>query len=48
MGTKNKKFLEIKGISVNSTFFDSLNLSDLFIFVGTLIFAYGYNSESYY
>ena len=43
MGTKNKKFLDIKGISVNPTFLDSLNPFTLFIIMGTLIFAYGYN-----
>ena len=48
MGTKNKKFLDIKGISVNPTFFDSLNSFALFIIVGTLIFTYGYNRELYY
>jgi lipoprotein signal peptidase len=48
MGTKNKKFLDIKGISTNPMFFDSLNLFDLYIFMGTLIFAYGYNRDLYY
>ncbi len=43
MGTKNKKCLDIKGISVNPTFFDNLNLSSLFIIMGTLIIEYGYN-----
>ncbi len=48
MGTKNKKCLDIKGISVNPTFIDSLNLSILFITMGTLISVYGYNCELYY
>ena len=48
MGTKNKKFLDIKGISVNPTFFDSLNPFALFIIMGTLKFVYGYNRELYY
>ena len=48
MGTKNKKFLDIKGISVNPTFFDSLNPFDLFIIMGTLKSAYGYNRDLYY
>jgi hypothetical protein len=43
MGTKNKKCPEIKGISVNSVFFDSLNPFALFIIMGTLKFTYGYN-----
>ena len=48
MGTKNKKFLDTKGISVNPTFFDSLNPFDLFIIMGTLKSAYGYNRDLYY
>ena len=48
MGTKNKKFLDIKGISVNPTFFDSLNPFALFFIMGTLKFVYGYNRELYY
>ena len=48
MGTKNKKCLDIKGISANLTFFDSLNPFALFITMGTLKFAYGYNRELYY
>jgi ABC-type uncharacterized transport system ATPase subunit len=48
MGTKNKKCLDIKGISVNPTFFDNLNPSSLFIIMGTLKFVYGYNRELYY
>ena len=48
MGTKNKKFPDIKGISVNPTFFNSLNPFDLFIIMSTLKFAYGYNRDLYY
>jgi hypothetical protein len=48
MGTKNEKYLDIQGISENSTFFDSLNPSALFIIMGTLIFTYGYNCDLYY
>ena len=48
MGTKNKKCPDIKGISINSTFFDSLNPFALFIIMGTQIFVYGYNRELYY
>ena len=48
MGTKNKKCPDIKGISVNPTFFDSLNSFALFIIMGTLKFVYGYNRELYY
>ena len=48
MGTKNKKYLDIKGISVSSPFFDCLILSTLFIIMGTRILVYGYNSELYY
>ena len=48
MGTKNKKCPDIKGISVNPTFFDSLNPFALFIIMGTLKFEYGYNRELYY
>ena len=48
MGTKNKKCPDIKGISVNPTFFDSLNPFALFIIMGTLKFVYGYNRELYY
>ena len=48
MGTKNKKCPDIRGISVNPTFFDSLNPFALFIIMGTLKFVYGYNRELYY
>ena len=48
MGTKNKKCPDIKGISVNPTFFDSLNPFNLFIIMGTQKFSYGYNRELYY
>ena len=48
MGTKNKKWLDIKGISLNPTFTDSLNSSIPFITMGTQISAYGYNCELYY
>ena len=48
MGTKNKKCPDIRGISVNPTFFDSLNPFDLFYIMGTLKFVYGYNRELYY
>ena len=48
MGTKNKKCLDIKGISVNPSFFDSLNPFALFFIMGTLKFVYGYNCELYY
>ena len=48
MGTKNKKCPDIKGISVNPTFFDSLNPFALFFIMGTLKFVYGYNRELYY
>ena len=48
MGTKKKKCLDMKGISVNPTFFDSLNSFALLITMGTLIFVYGYNLELYY
>lgn len=36
MGTKNKKYPDIKGISVNPTFFDCLNPFALFFIMGTL------------
>ena len=48
MGTKNKKYLDIKGFSVSYSFFDYLILSTLFIIMGTRISVYGYNSELYY
>ena len=48
MGTKNKKCPDIKGISVNPTFFDSLNPFALFFIMGTLKFVYGYNRKLYY
>ena len=48
MGTKRKKYLHTKGISANPTFFEGSNPFALFIIVGTLIFAYGYNRELYY
>ena len=48
MGTKNKECPDIKGISVNPTFFDSLNPFALFFIMGTLKFVYGYNRELYY
>lgn len=44
MGTKNKKYPDIKGISVNPTFFDSLNPFALFLswvplnlYMGTIV-----------
>ncbi len=48
MGTKKMKCLDIKGISVNPSFFDRLDSFALFIIMGTLIFTYGYNRELYY
>ena len=48
MGTKNKKCPDIKGISANPTFFDSLNPFALIIIMGTLKSAYGYNRGLYY
>ena len=48
MGTKNKKSLDIKGISAKPLFFDSLNPFSLFIIMGTLTFAYGYKHELYH
>ena len=48
MGTKNKKCPDIKGISVNPTFFDCLNPFALFFIMGTLKVVYGYNCELYY
>ena len=48
MGTNNKKCPDIKGISVNPTFFDSLNPFAFFFIMGTLKFVYGYNRELYY
>ena len=48
MGTKNKKCPDIRGISVNPTLFDSLNPFALFIIMGTLKSAYGYNRDLYY
>ena len=48
MGTIGKKYLDIKGISINPTFIDSLNSSIPLITMGTIISAYGYNCELYY
>ena len=48
MGTKNKKYLDIKGFSASYPFFDYLILSTVFIIMGTRILAYGYNSKLYY
>ena len=48
MGTTNKKYPNIIGLSRDFIFFKSSNTTAYFIIMSTLIFTYGYNLDSYY
>ena len=48
MGTTNKRYPNIIGLSKDSIFFKSLNTSVYFIIMSTLIFTHGYNLNLYY
>ena len=48
MGTTNKKYPNIIGLSENSNFFDSLTLYACFKIMSTLLLEYGYKPDLYY
>ena len=48
VGTNNKKYPNLKGLSENFTFFDSLTSLIRFKIVSTLSLGYGYISDLYY
>ena len=48
MGTKNQKYPNIIGLSIDSIFINASNISVYFIIMSTLIFTYGYNPDLYY
>lgn len=48
VGTNNKKYPNIKGLSENSIFFDSLNSFICFKIMSTLFLEYGYITDLYY
>ena len=48
VGTNNKKYPNIKGLSENFTFFDSLTSLICFKIMSTLFLEYGYINDSYY
>ena len=48
MGTTNKKYPNIKGLSESSTFFASLISFTCFKIVGTPFLRYGYSHDFYY
>ena len=48
MGTNNRKYPNIEGLSEDSTFFDSLTSFTYFKIVGTLLLGYEYNPDLYY
>ena len=48
MGTTNKKYPNIKGLSENSIFFDSLSLFTFYKVMGTLFLEHGYSHDLYY
>ena len=48
MGTNSKKYPNIKGLSENFAFFDSLTLFVYFKIMGTLSLGYEYNRNLYY
>ena len=48
MGTTIKKYPGIKGLSENSTFFDSLSSFAFYKVMGTLFLEYGYSPDLYY
>ena len=48
MGTTNKKYPNIIGLSENFTFFDNLTSYAFFKIMGTLLLEYEYNTDLYY
>ena len=48
VGTNNKKYPNIKGLSENFTFFDSLTSFICFMIVSTQFLEYGYINDIYY
>ncbi len=48
MGTTNKRYPNIIGLSRDFIFFKSSNITAYFIIMSTLIFIYGYNPDLYY
>ena len=48
VGTNNKKYPNIKGLSENFTFFDSLTSFIGFKIMSTLFLEYGYSPDLYY
>ena len=48
MGTNNRKYPNIKGLSEDSTFFESLTSFAYFKIMGTLLLRYEYNPDLYY
>ena len=48
VGTNNKKYPNIKGLSENFTFFDSLTSLICFKIMSTLFLEYGYINDLYY
>ena len=48
MGTIDKKYLNIKGLSENFTFFDNLTSYACFNIMGTLFLEYEYSPDLYY
>ena len=48
MGTKNKRYPNIIGLSRDSIFSQSSNTSVYFVIMSTLFSSYGYNPDLYY
>ncbi len=48
MGTTNKKYPNMKGLSENSTFFDCITTFACFKVMSTLFLEYGYSPDLYY
>ena len=48
MGTNNRKYLNMIGISENFTLFDNLTSYACFKIMGTLFLEYGYSPDLYY
>ncbi len=48
MGTNNRKYLNIKGLSEDFTFFDSITSFAYIKIMGTLLLEYEYNTDLYY
>ena len=48
MGTNNRKYLYIQGLSEDFTFFDSITSFAYIKIMGTLLLEYEYNTDLYY